>query len=398
MLANFWRSTAAPTARRAFTLVELLVVIAIIGILVAMLLPALGMAREFARTAACANNLRQFGQGLAIHAETHKEKFCSGAFDWVRDGDIASSSWVGDLVKQGGAPGKMLCGSNLARGSATLNDLLELDCSSAAFTGPVACGVDMMGPPPSTDPAGNFIHTPGRFIANQLDPTESPAVAASGAPFPNNAYSDQRRAYIETEVLKKLLNTNYTASWWLVRGGPRLEANGDLRGMGVSPCAGSLTRFSTNGPLTRPQVDTSTTPASLLPMLGDGTGASQLSRDLGDMIAGTPLVLSMTGGPVLLANPNPPGNLPDFMPGASKSVWWPVWKDTTRQDYRQFGTPHRKSGNILFVDGSVRNFSDINNDGFLNNGFGTAGGFTNNELELPEDEVYSLYSLDAIKL
>lgn len=75
--------------RKAFTLVELLVVIAIIGVLVALLLPAVQYAREAARRISCGNNLKQFAIA-AINFETQSNKLPAARY--------VNNGWTYDLL------------------------------------------------------------------------------------------------------------------------------------------------------------------------------------------------------------------------------------------------------------------------------------------------------------
>ena len=379
LTAHGW-CTPRGRPRRGFTLVELLVVIAIIGILVALLLPAINLARGLAQDTACKNNLRQIGTALHAHAIKANGPMCSGGFDWLRDGAVTERGWVADLVNAGVPTGKMLCPSNDAKIAATYADLLQVDASSFSTN---VC-VDLLGRPAGFFPDGTQKPAPCRTIAT--------TGLATGP-------SEPRRLLVEEQAYLKHYNTNYTASWFLVRGSVRLDYNGNLTANNPMCGTGLWNPNSCGGPLRQSTVDTSGTPGNFIPIMGDGAPAtSTLSQTVGDVPAGSFVVQPYTSGPVLAASGpfgqafNPP-LFPSGTPKDGPSGWWAVWNRQVLQDYRYFGMNHRESGNVLFADGSVRSVYDTNGDGQLNNGFIASGGFADNVSEVPTNDFYSQAAL-----
>jgi hypothetical protein len=153
--------------------------------------------------------------------------------------------------------------------------------------------------------------------------------------------------------------------------------------------------------------DNGAAPSSNIPLLGDGSPGDVveaiLTHAIGDVPQGARLAESFCDGPIVNSTMKPP----TFAVGTTfggPAGWWNTWAKETLQDYRDFAAVHgsmnAKHVNILMSDGSVRLFTDLNGDGFLNNGFdpalytGAGGiGYSEKNVELPPEELFSGYTL-----
>lgn len=369
-----------PGPRGGFTLIELLVVIAIIAILVALVTPALVAARAAAKSAQCKANLKDFGTALYAHAANDpRKRFCTGAYDFRRDGCPDTYGWVADLVNNGVNVQEMVCPSSTLPGSEKLNDMIGAVNTSNKDQAPLV-----------------------RLQTGECADWNSSGVAAGSA----------ARIAEVSGLLERGYGTNYATSWYLVRTGPRLTTNAGGATPGLTR-AGLKGFGGTKGPLRELALDKSGVSSNVIPWIGCGAPGdvkeAVMSHDIPNSdggvfaAAGDRLAESFNDGPAYWDATN---NKIQLMPAGTAwlaetkgeqgtpGVSGIIWLQDTRDWYAWHGAGSKGHVNILMADGSVKVFHDKDGDQFLNPGFSMTGtngndGYTTGAVELPRREIYS---------
>lgn len=375
----------------AFTLVELLVVIAIVAVLSVLLLSAVTKAREQARTVTCTNNLREIGIGFHRFSTTDQQsRYCTGAFDFSRDGCVDRWGWVADMVNTGQVvPETNLCPGSSLRGSEKINDLYGVTT------------VDGLNQLTGAEAARLTDGMCGNADWNGISGTGTTNIFAKTA-----ARTADRASLVARYFVASGYNTNYASSWFLTRSGPRVryELDGSIRTNGQAAQQGLQGLRETLGPLTANLVEASTRTSASIPLLADAAPG-----DIDEAVATTSFQLDPTDRfargdtqrrilidqGALLAESDSEG--PAFYNSSTRKIgrigsfnsrletqWKCEMSDTcspptggsgnqmylqsTLTWYATHGSKNRFL-NVLFVDGSVRPLYDRNGDGYINPGF-----------------------------